>query len=271
MQKYYLQKADENLPRLFQRIIKPSYNSNVLKSGDTVTLDLGNHYVGYFSFKMWYVDEYIDAPVRMSVRFCETEREIDADYTDYRSRLCKSWLQEEIINVDFPGIYKMPRRYAARYIKIKILNTPKKLSLYDFVFRAETSASVKDLKQYSVKDEELTAIDRVAVNTLKNCMQRVFEDGPKRDRRLWTGDLRLEALANYYTFGLLKGVFTFLRRLNGIKTELCRDTYMKIRYLFRERGFCRTIRLCTFVLFVTTTLILTMQIPLKTFTRLRFR
>jgi hypothetical protein len=32
-------------------------------------------------------------------------------------------------------------------------------------------------------------------------MQRVFEDGPKRDRRLWTGDLRLEALANYYTFG----------------------------------------------------------------------
>ena len=41
---------------------------------------------------------------------------------------------------------------------------------------------------------------KIAVNTLKNCMQRVFEDGPKRDRRLWIGDLRLEALANYYTF-----------------------------------------------------------------------
>ena len=27
-------------------------------------------------------------------------------------------------------------------------------------------------------------------------MQDVFEDGPKRDRRLWLGDLRLEALAN---------------------------------------------------------------------------
>ncbi len=44
-------------------------------------------------------------------------------------------------------------------------------------------------------------MDRVGVNTLKNCMQRVFEDGPKRDRRLWIGDLRLEALADYYTFG----------------------------------------------------------------------
>jgi hypothetical protein len=26
------------------------------------------------------------------------------------------------------------------------------------------------------------------------------EDGPKRDRRLWLGDLRLEALANYETY-----------------------------------------------------------------------
>ncbi len=31
-------------------------------------------------------------------------------------------------------------------------------------------------------------------------MQDVFEDGPKRDRRLWMGDLRLEAIANYETF-----------------------------------------------------------------------
>lgn len=31
-------------------------------------------------------------------------------------------------------------------------------------------------------------------------MQDVFEDGPKRDRRMWLGDLRLQARANYYTF-----------------------------------------------------------------------
>lgn len=31
-------------------------------------------------------------------------------------------------------------------------------------------------------------------------MQYVFEDGPKRDRRLWLGDLYLQAKANYYTF-----------------------------------------------------------------------
>ena len=200
MKEYYLQKADENLPKLNKKKIFPDVKSGVLNVGDSLIIDLGNHYVGYFSFKMWYVDEYIDAPVRMKVSFCETEREIYADYSDYRSRLCKSWLQEEILNVDFPGVYKMPRRYAARYIKFDILHTPKRLSLSDFTFEAETSADVNALKPYETKDSELSAIDKVAVNTLKNCMQRVFEDGPKRDRRLWIGDLRLEALANYYSF-----------------------------------------------------------------------
>jgi alpha-L-rhamnosidase len=98
----------------------------------------------------------------------------------------------------------MPRRYAARFIKIKIIAASQPLVLSDFVFEAETSAKEETLLPYSSSDSELTLIDRIAVNTLKNCMQRVFEDGPKRDRRLWIGDLRLEALANYYTFDSLE-------------------------------------------------------------------
>lgn len=43
-------------------------------------------------------------------------------------------------------------------------------------------------------------MDQIAVKTLQDCMQKVFEDGPKRDRRLWIGDLRLQALTNYVTF-----------------------------------------------------------------------
>ena len=31
-------------------------------------------------------------------------------------------------------------------------------------------------------------------------MQTVYEDGPKRDRRLWIGDLYLEALANAWSY-----------------------------------------------------------------------
>jgi hypothetical protein len=36
-------------------------------------------------------------------------------------------------------------------------------------------------------------------------MQEVFEDGPKRDRRLWLGDLRLQALVNDVTFAPRSG------------------------------------------------------------------
>jgi alpha-L-rhamnosidase len=40
----------------------------------------------------------------------------------------------------------------------------------------------------------------VSLRTLRDCMQTVFEDGPKRDRRLWLGDLRLQALADYVSY-----------------------------------------------------------------------
>ena len=201
MKEYYLKKADENLPVLKHEKITPDMPLTVLDRGDTLVVDLGCHYVGYFSFKMWFVDEYIDAPVTLNVRFCETKGELDEDFSVYGGWLCRSWLQDDTIKVDFPGVYEMPRRYAVRYIKITVVDTPKKLSLSDFVFDSVTGADVSKLKPVEISDPEMKQIDRVALNTLKNCMQRVFEDGPKRDRRLWIGDLRLEALANYYTFG----------------------------------------------------------------------
>ena len=200
MNEYFLKKADENLPEIKKTEVRPKTPPAVLTKGDSLTVDLGNHYVGYLSFKMWFVEEYIDAPVTLRVRFFETKGEMDYDYSSYNGWLCESWIEEDTVKIDFPGIYRLPRRYAARYVRIEVVHTPRKLSLSDFVFEAETSADVSRLTPYKNGDSELEAIDRVAVNTLKNCMQRVFEDGPKRDRRLWIGDLRLEALANYYTF-----------------------------------------------------------------------
>jgi len=47
---------------------------------------------------------------------------------------------------------------------------------------------------------DILEIDKVSLRTLACCMQTVFEDGPKRDRRLWVGDLRLQALVNYKSF-----------------------------------------------------------------------
>ena len=201
MNESFLKKADAYLPKIKRTEIKCDTPRTVLDKGGSVTIDLGNHYVGYFSFKLWYVNEYIDAPVTLRVRFFETKGEMEYDYSSYGGWLCESWIQEDTVKVDFPGVYSLPRRYAARYVTVEVVHTPRKLALSDFTFTAETGADVSRLVPYVSADSELAEIDRVAVNTLKNCMQRVFEDGPKRDRRLWIGDLRLEALANYYTFG----------------------------------------------------------------------
>ena len=200
MKGHYLKKAEENLPALFTETIQAPCSKKTLRSGDHFVIDLGNHYVGYFSFVLGYTDMYPDAPVRLRLKFCECREEVDADFSAYCGDLCPSWLQEEIINVDNVGEFRMPRRYAARYIKITVLYTPREITLSNFVFTAVTSADQSRLVQAEIADEALRVIDKVSVNTLKNCMQRFFEDGPKRDRRLWTGDLRLEALTNYYTY-----------------------------------------------------------------------
>ena len=120
MKSYYLKKAEENLPVLNKSQIRPNVHPYVISGGESVTIDLGNHYVGRFSFKMWYTDEYIDAPVRMEVRFLECERELADDYSEFNSGLCRSWLQDEIINVDFPGVYSKPAELfpVTDYIKI---------------------------------------------------------------------------------------------------------------------------------------------------------
>ena len=201
---YFLSKAQENFPELHYRTITPDINEFIGSSGDSVLLDLGEHAVGHFSFDFDRVDVFVDAPVRLILKFGENMREINDDFSLYNGTLSKTWLQEEIINLDFPQKMTLPRRYACRYIKITVEKTTRPIRLFDFSFRASTSAEVSLLKSANTKDTLLGKIDSVATNTLKECMQTYFEDGPKRDRRLWIGDLRLEALANYYTFNNLE-------------------------------------------------------------------
>ena len=197
---FFLKKAQENLPVLYYKDITPDITEFLASTGDSVLLDLGEHAVGHFSFSFDNIEDFIDAPVRLIIKFGEDMREIEDDFSLYEEGLSKTWLQEEIINLDFPQKTALPRRYACRYIKITVDKTNKPIKLFDFCFRASTSAAVSALKPSEASDTLLKKIDLVATNTLKECMQTFFEDGPKRDRRLWIGDLRLEALTNYYTF-----------------------------------------------------------------------
>ncbi len=80
---------------------------------------------------------------------------------------------------------------AWRYLKVEVKALSRKFRLQFDEIALETVTSAGSPHPAVIADPQLKAIDDVAVRTLKNCMQEVFEDGPKRDRRLWLGDLRL--------------------------------------------------------------------------------
>lgn len=222
MKAYYLDKAKLYEPKIYKSVIEATrYGEPVpddtqwfkyqflekppitdVKEGDSFCIDFGNHYTGYLSFYMNQLDFYPDAPVKLQIKLAESIYELATDFDAYKGELSASWLQEEIIHIDEPGPVTLPRRYAFRYIQVKVLamGVGYSVKLSDFKITAVTSADVSKCKVDTL-DPELRRIDEVGCRTLANCMQRIFEDGPKRDRRLWIGDLRLQALTAYHVFG----------------------------------------------------------------------
>ncbi|WP_078434885.1 family 78 glycoside hydrolase catalytic domain [Metabacillus halosaccharovorans] len=171
--------------------------------GDEVILDFGTHLVGYLSMNIIPVGSPPDAPLHLKVTFGEMPVEMAVPFSEYNGWISSSWLQEETLHIDvMPGILELPRRYSFRYVKIEVLDTSKKyrVAFENLQCETVTSADVNRVTEIHQFDPVLDQIDKVSIKTLQDCMQEVFEDGPKRDRRLWLGDLRLQALANYETF-----------------------------------------------------------------------
>ena len=219
---YFLEKAKQNEPILYTKSIRTATFGEPVRDdsqwfqyrfvekeapqavqhGDSFYIDFGNYYVGYLSFEMQMLEQYPDAPVKVHLKFAENLYELESNYDTYEGSLPGSWLQQETVYIDEPSVIKLPRRYAFRYLKFTVdasgyFRGP--VRFCNFTIEAMTSADFSVFKKLD-GTPKLNAIDAVSCHTLENCMQRVFEDGPKRDRRLWLGDLRIQALTGYYTF-----------------------------------------------------------------------
>ena len=196
--------ANELKPRVYEEVATPvlGLDHRFMRQGDSVVLDFGNHFVGEFSFSCNFSGSHPDAPVLLRIKLCESKRELSESTEEYHGWITRAWIQEEYLHLDeVPGEYVLKRRYAFRYVKIEVLAISDKFSLC--IEKACVNAkSSGDLQKVELlqRSELENRIDSIAIRTLHNCMQEVFEDGPKRDRRLWVGDLRLEALVNYCTF-----------------------------------------------------------------------
>jgi len=224
----WLQKAEEAKPALHETIIHPQsivravadknayqgwryekldgidklYTTN-FKELKTVTVDFGKHLTGYFSFHTRILTNCEDAPVRLKFSFAEMPAELNTPFDPWKGSLSRAWMQEETITLTrLNETVQIPRRMAFRYLKIELLGAS---SYYDFAideltFRAVSSAGELKTSLQPQCPPIVQDIHQVAIETLRECMQTVYEDGPKRDQRLWVGDLYLETLANRYSF-----------------------------------------------------------------------
>lgn len=197
----------------------PYSGSDTILNG-SLCYDFGEHYVGYLSFDLKRGNNVVcDSPVRLKISFAETPFEFSYDGSQ-PGWLSYSWIQEEVINVDvLPERVFLPRRFAARYVKIEIIakNKDMTLSFENVSFRAVSAVGFEE--KFVSKEEKFRKINEVSLRTLRDCMQLVYEDGPKRDRRLWLGDLRLQALVNYASFKDLSLVKKCLYLFAGLTNE----------------------------------------------------
>jgi alpha-L-rhamnosidase len=183
--------------------IEQLYNTAFNKKTSGIVVDFGEHLTGYCTFTLKTRRSDMDAPLRLKLTFGEVPSEIATPFDPYPGHLSRAWLQDETVTVSvLPATITIPRRLSFRYVKIEWLGSSSgfEFGFSDIQFKASTSATVTPPSLAATTPQIIKDIDRIGLTTLKECMQTVYEDGPKRDRRLWIGDTYLESLANLYSF-----------------------------------------------------------------------
>ena len=179
------------------------YTKN-FKDVKTLTLDFGKHLVGYFKFHTKTLgNRPQDAPVRIKFFFGELPAELNTPLDPWKGGLSRAWMQDEVVTVTQVDQWiEIPRRLAFRYLKIELMGASNDFdfAIDDVAFRAQSSAGDVLTSLEPGCPDMVRRINDVGIETLRECMQTVYEDGPKRDRRLWIGDMYLESLANRYSF-----------------------------------------------------------------------
>ena len=196
-----------------------------LAPGDVFTFDFGEHLVGTVAFRLVDFGRVVDAPIRLKFTFAEVPLELveaTPDGVEWKG-LSLAWIQRETVTFDaVPSEVCLPRRCAFRYVKVEVVacSMGGRFGIDGVRAIAETSADEANLRSWTASSPMEAKMDEVARRTLRDCMHTVFEDGPKRDRRLWIGDLRLEALANYETYRNFDVVKRSLYLLTGTADDM---------------------------------------------------
>ncbi len=180
-----LDKALQLLPEVKETVVEPldiAAFLKPLKKGDSVEIDFGRHLVGHIKLSWGMFVHIRMLRYGFVSRLQKIKKEFEERVEDYQGWICSAWVQQEQVHIDLvPGEYFLPRRYSFRYVKIEVLDVSSKFDLIIEEAKAVALSSADDsrLSAYHSENKELEQLDRIACNTLHDCMQKVFEDGPK--------------------------------------------------------------------------------------------
>ena len=255
----WLEKAEASKPELQKRLCRPKeivipvespkayqgwtyfpdttkletfYRSNFMNVRE-VTFDFGEHLTGYCTIHMKTLGTTpMHGPIRLKLTFCEVPGEMNVPYDPWPSGLSRAWMQDEIITIEHIDCdIPIARRVAMRYLKIELLGGAEfGYAIDDVKFEAVSSAGESKKSLAETCSQKIKDIERVGLATLHECMQTVYEDGPKRDRRLWIGDMYLESLANRYSFQN----YDLTKRCLYLFAGLCEENGVLVANLFEN-------------------------------------
>lgn len=116
-------------------------------------------------------------------------------------------------------------RRAFRYVQLSFRDLDRPVKL-DSVSIKRVGYPVEQISSFECSDDLLNKIWQAGVYTLSICMQDQYEDCPLREHGQYPGDVRVEALMNYYCFNdsklVAKALWQFVQcqRENGLFNAL---------------------------------------------------
>ena len=167
-----------------------------LQKGDTLILDFGRNIVSYLQGVSSGKAKMQIEPAEVLAELGDSWEKFPASF-DNGHKPTRTWSPKVL---EIQNNWRCNERLTFRYVRLVILeaaNTVVLSKLNCDEVSAVPYQSIKPLEGFSAPMQQ---IDLVAQYTLRNCIQEVFEDGPKRDQRLWLGDLRLQAMLDALTF-----------------------------------------------------------------------
>jgi alpha-L-rhamnosidase len=159
-----------------------------LQKSDTLILDFGRHVVGYLQGE-------VQGKTSILIETAEVLAELGDSWDQYPPVFDNGYIPSKgwTSNLNIENNWRLEDRRAFRYARIIIHDALDKV-FFSSIYCDEVSIiPFENIRPLNDFGSRMKQIDLVSQYTLRNCMQEVFEDGPKRDQRLWLGDLRLQA------------------------------------------------------------------------------